>query len=71
MRTCALPKNWKTAKIILIEKPGKNPNKVESYRPISLLSTMSKLFEKLLVQRLKPVISVRNLIPNHQFGFRE
>ena len=30
---------------------------------------MSKLFEKLLIKRLKPIIERKNLIPNHQFGF--
>jgi len=31
---------------------------------------MSKLFEKLLIKRLKPIIERKTLIPNHQFGFR-
>jgi hypothetical protein len=31
---------------------------------------MSKLFEKLLLKRLKPIIEEKNLIPYHQFGFR-
>jgi len=31
---------------------------------------MSKLFEKLLIKRLKPIIERKILIPNHQFGFR-
>ena len=31
---------------------------------------ISKLFEKLLLKRLQPLIESRNLIPNHQFGFR-
>jgi hypothetical protein len=41
------PKQLKIAEIILIPKPGKNPNLVSSYRSISLLSTISKLLEKL------------------------
>lgn len=32
---------------------------------------MSKLFEKLLLKRIKPIIEDRKLIPPHQFGFRE
>jgi hypothetical protein len=55
---------------IMILKPGKPPNKVDSYRPISLLPIMSKLFEKLLLIRQKSVITKKNLIPDHQFGFR-
>jgi hypothetical protein len=54
----------------MILKPGKPPNNVDSYRPISLLQIMSKLFEKLLLIRLKSVITKKNLIPDHQFGFR-
>jgi hypothetical protein len=31
---------------------------------------MPKLFEKLLLKRLKLIIEDKNLIPDHQFGFR-
>jgi hypothetical protein len=44
----------------MILKPGKPPNKVDSYTPISLLLIMSKLFEKLLLIRLKSVITKKN-----------
>jgi hypothetical protein len=44
---------------------------VESYRPISLLPIMSKLLEKLLFERLQPIIENRQLIPDYQFGFRQ
>ena len=55
----------------MIPKPGKPPNDVKSYRPISLLPVISKLFEKLLLKRLKPIIEERKLIPDYQFGFRQ
>jgi predicted metallopeptidase len=51
-------------------KPGKLPSEKTSYRPISLLPIVSKIFEKLLLKRLKPIIEEKNLIPSHQFGFR-
>ena len=54
----------------MIPKPGKDHSKVESCRPISLLSNMSKLFEKVLVSKLTPILSENRCIPNHQFGFR-
>jgi hypothetical protein len=60
------PKHLKVAKIILVLKPGKNPNHVTSYRPISLLSTISKLLEKLIYHRINSLIDE---IPLHQFGF--
>lgn len=65
-----MPRLWKIAEVIMIQKPGKPPHEVSSYRPISLLPIMAKLFEKLLLKRLKPIIEEKELIPNHQFGFR-
>jgi hypothetical protein len=61
---------WKVAEVIMIPKPGKPPNEKTSHRPISLLPIVSKIFEKLLFKRLKPIIEEKNLIPSHQFGFR-
>lgn len=66
-----VPRQWKVAEVIMIPKPNKPPNDKKSYRPISILPMMSKLFEKLLLKRIKPIIEDRKLIPPHQFGFRE
>lgn len=66
-----VPTIWKTSEVIMIPKPGKDPYNVSSYRPISLLPMLSKLFEKLFIKRLKVIVQAKNLIPNHQFGFRE
>jgi len=59
----------KVAQIIMIQKPGKSAELAESYRPISLLPVLSKLFEKLLLPRLLEIIERQKRIPNHQFGF--
>jgi len=59
-----VPSCFKVAEIIMIKKPDKPPNEVKSYRPISLLPLISKLFEKLFLKRLKPLIS----LPEFQFG---
>jgi hypothetical protein len=32
---------------------------------------MSKLFEKLILKRLKLIIAEKHLVPTHQFGFRQ
>jgi hypothetical protein len=45
-------------------------NKVTSYRPISLVPILSKLFEKLLLKRLNPILDEKQIIPTHQFGLR-
>lgn len=71
LRLRYVPMQWKIAEVIMIPKPGKPPEDRTSYRPISLLPIISKLFEKLLLQRLKPIIEEKQLIPSHQFGFRD
>ena len=65
------PKKWKISLIIMIAKPGKDETQVASYRPISLLPFISKLFEKMLLGKLKPILSEGHIIPEHQFGFRD
>ncbi|GFU02977.1 probable RNA-directed DNA polymerase from transposon X-element [Trichonephila clavipes] len=47
------PKSWKEAVIFPILKPGKNKNLPTSYRPISLLPTLSKITESIILTRLK------------------
>ncbi|CAG4957977.1 unnamed protein product [Colias eurytheme] len=51
----------------MIPKPGKNASLPSSYRPVTLLSTVSKVFESLLLPMLRPYLSPRA----EQFGFRE
>ena len=38
MATHSIPKIWRKAKVIAVEKPGKDPSLAATYRPISLLS---------------------------------
>jgi uncharacterized membrane protein YcgQ (UPF0703/DUF1980 family) len=54
----------------MIPKPGKPANEISSYRPTSLLPIMSKLFEKLVLKRLTPILDANHFILQHQFGFR-
>jgi len=51
-------------------KSGKPVNNITSYRPISLLPIPSKVFEKLLLKRLRSDVDLSALPPNYQFGFR-
>ncbi|MGL4388073.1 MAG: RNA-directed DNA polymerase, partial [Brevinema sp.] len=63
------PNQWKTAKVKPLLKPNKNSSNPLSYRPISLLPALSKLFEKIIHSRLNKYI--KNKIINEQFGFRK
>jgi hypothetical protein len=66
-----IPDKWKTAKIIMIPKPGKDKTDVKSFRPISLLSNMSKLLEKIINTRLTSILESNKLISIYQSGFRK
>lgn len=57
-----VPKLQKIAQVIMIPKPGKSPNEIKSFRPISLLPIMSKLFEELVLKRIKPIIDRTEII---------
>lgn len=65
-----IPNEWKKAYIILLLKPNKDKNQPSSYRPISLLSCLGKLLEKIIKKRLMLVLNRRNILPQHQAGFR-
>ncbi|GBP70963.1 Probable RNA-directed DNA polymerase from transposon BS [Eumeta japonica] len=61
---------WKEAVIIGIPKPGKPRDLSTSYRPISLLNGLDKLFKKVFKSRLSDHLLTNSLIINEQFGFR-
>jgi hypothetical protein len=48
--TGSFPKSWKIAKIVMIPKKEGYSSNSNEYRPISLTSSLSKLFEKLDTQ---------------------
>lgn len=64
-----VPDEWKIAKIIPLKKPGKadytNP---ESYRPISLLPTLSKAMEAVVAERISYLVEEHGLLPSNHFG---
>lgn len=64
------PTAWKHANVIAIPKPNKNQTDPKSYRPISLLTSFSKILEKILLQRINNFIEINKILPDFQFGFR-
>ena len=63
------PDKLKIAKVIPIFKKG-DATKDSNYRPISLLSVFSKIFEKLMHQRLYNFLELHDILFQMQFGFR-
>ena len=68
IRNVYVPQCWKEGEIILLEKPGKDQTKLESYRPITLLCTIGKMLEKILMTRLRERIDDElNKVNQHGF----
>ena len=63
------PNLWKIARVLPLPKV-KNPNDFKDLRPISILPTLSKAFEKILVSQLKIYLNKFNILPENQSGFR-
>ena len=64
------PSKFKIAKVIPLLKQG-GPKLASNYRPISLLPTFSKLYEKVIYKRLYSFITSTKIIYPLQFGFQE
>jgi hypothetical protein len=71
LRLSYFPSIWKITVIILIHKPNIPKNEPSSYKPISLLPVLGKLFEKVMLTRIRPTLKSQKIISNTQFGFRE
>lgn len=66
-----MPSSWKNAIVVMIPKPLKNHLDPSNYRPISLLTTLSKLLERLIMSRLQFWIGSNSLLSTYQCGFRK
>lgn len=62
------PDTLKVAKVVPIFKTG-DPNNPSSYRPISVLSVVNTIFEKLIAFQLKTFLDVNHIICPQQHGF--
>ena len=69
LHTSMFPNILKTANVTPIFK-NDDPALCNNYRPISLLSNISKIFEKIIHARLSVFLSTNNILYEKQFGFR-
>ena len=65
-----MPTTWKIATLCMLLKPDKLPSLTTSYRPIGLISSIMKLFERVIEQRLRSHLEHIGFINKHQSGFR-
>ena len=66
-----IPTEWKIATLRMSLKPGKLPSLTTSYRPICLISSIMKLFERVIEHRLRSHLEHIGFINKHQSGFRK
>lgn len=65
-RTITNPKIIENGHIFMIFKHGRIP----SYRPVCLLSSISKTVERIIENRLEKCIVDLQILPEHKFVFR-
>ncbi|GAU96980.1 hypothetical protein RvY_08343 [Ramazzottius varieornatus] len=65
LSTGKYPAAWKTADVVPVPKKGGS-----TFRPISLLPPLSKLFEKVLSDHINSFLDRNKLLSDTQYGFR-
>jgi len=70
LKTGVFPTAWKKAHIVPVHKKGDRSN-VSNYRPISITSCISKVFETIVNEHILDHIEGSNLISDSQYGFRK
>jgi len=66
----AFPRELKIAKVIPFFKSGNQPS-ILNYRPISVLSVFSKIFETVVTKSITKFLEKYDILCNEQFGFRK
>ncbi len=69
LNTGVIPRQLKEAKVIPIYKAS-DPSLLQNYRPISLLPAFSKIFEKMIYNKIISFLNCQNILYKHQYGFR-
>ena len=63
-----IPNVRRKAKVVALLKPGKDPDRPKSYRPIALLCSLYKLLERMILTRLQ--CNIEHRLNPQQAGFR-
>lgn len=69
LSTGVFPDDWKIAKVIPVHK-GNAKNDPNNYRPISIISVVSKVFERIVYNQLYDYLTSNDLLNKYQSGFR-
>ena len=69
LKSGIFPDSLKISKIVPLYK--KDDTNLSNYRLISLLPSISKIFEKVILEQLSTYLDNNNLIHKHQYEFRK
>ena len=69
IETGIFPDEWKLTRVTPIFKKGKR-NDPNNYRPISVIPTATKIFEKCICDQISEYLNTNNLLSHCQSGFR-
>jgi hypothetical protein len=69
LETGIFPNKFKYSRIVPIFKSG-DPKSCDNYRPIALVSAISKILEKIVAVRLTNHLQLNDLLYKHQYGFQ-
>ena len=64
------PSELQIARVIPIYK-GRDNMQINNYRPVSVLAFISKIFERIMYNRIIEFVNKHNILYKYQFGFRE
>lgn len=71
LREGVFPTKWKKQRLVLLPKGNKPPGNPESYRPLCMIDTVSKIFERVICNRLEAAVESCEGLAEHQYGFRK
>jgi hypothetical protein len=66
-----VPEYWKMSTVTMLHKKDSDPAQPKSYRPISITPCLARLYERLILARLKKFLRQHKVIIKQQSGFRE
>ena len=70
LKESCVPDCWKVSSVVPVSKNVGERSTAKNYRPVRLLSVVSKVFEKLVNNRIVEHLEKCSLFSNFQYGFR-
>ena len=70
LKESCFPDCWKVSSVVLVFKNVGERSRGKNYHPVSLLSVVSKVFEKLVDNRIVDHLEKSGLFSDFQYGFR-